>query len=741
MLNQLSVRIAHVTFTPFSTIMTALFFTVAVAQANPIAQPKMLEPEPAKDIYHGMTINDPFRQVENMTDPKIERWMKDQSQYTRKVLDSISGRDQLLDEMKKLESNKSAFYGSLTITDNGYYFFTKRQPKEEVSRLYYRKHFKDEDRLLFDPTTFAPDSEQKYVFSEVSPSSDGASVAFQISPDGSEDGVLLVMDVASQKLYPEQVDKISFASVSWTKDNKGFVYHRMPDKPKFDKDSAFDSSTYFHQLNSNYDQDKVVLSRKNNPNLGIKPEEFPVVQIENQAAKLLGFSYSVQRELISFIAEASELTQAKINWKPLLTPEDEVRKLVVTDDAIYAFSAKNAPNFQILKMPIDNPDIKKASVVVAEPKVGSLTSFAVNKDGIYYATMKNGVSAGMHFLAHNGKQAKEIKLPFPAGRLSLESHNPQSSDIWIEINGWLNDYQRFRYDIKNQGFIAENLTEPATFSEFENFVVNEIEVPSHDGVMVPVSLIHQKGIELNGSHATLLWGYGSYGYSMRPFFSTDYLSWVKQGGIIAVSHVRGGGELGAAWHKAGQKVNKPNTWKDLIATAEFLIKNKYASSQKIAIMGGSAGGILVGRAMTERPDLFAAVIPLVGAMNPIRMEETPNGPVNTPEFGTVKDKQEFLGLVEMDSYHHIKDGEQYPATLVTAGMNDLRVIAWQPAKFAARLMHANASDNPILLWVDFDTGHGIGNERSKTMANRADWMSFAFWQTGHPNFKLTLDNN
>lgn len=740
MLSQLFKQIIARSFKSLFAVIVSLFLTAVVCQANPIVKPELLKPEPAKDIYHGITIVDPFRQVEKMTDPTIERWMKEQSNYTRQVLDSISGREALLVEMKKLELHKSAFYGTLEITDNGYYFFTKRKPQEEVSRLYYRKHFNDEDRLLFDPRKFASLSKKKYVISAVSPSSDGASVAFQISPDGSEDGLLLIMDVASKTLYPEQIDKISYASVSWTKDNKGFVYHRMLDKPKFDKDAHFDSSMHFHQLDSSYKKDQEIFSRKNNPDLGIKPEEYPVVQIENHANKLLGFSYSVQRELITFIADAKELNQANINWQPLVTPEDQVRQLAVTDNAIYAYSAKNAPNFQILRMPLDNPNIKKAKVVVAEPKLGSISSFAVNKDGIYFATMENGVSASFHFRPHNGKQTKEILLPFSAGRLSIESHNPQSSDIWIEINGWLNDYQRYRYDIKRNQLISENLTEPVIFSEFKDFVVKEIEVASHDGVMVPVSLIHQKGIKLNRNHSTLLWGYGSYGYSMRPFFSTDYLSWVKQGGIIAVSHVRGGGELGAAWHKAGQKANKPNTWKDLIATAEYLIENKYTQSENIAIMGASAGGILVGRAMTERPDLFAAVIPLVGAMNTIRMEESPNGPVNTPEFGTVKDKQEFLGLVEMDSYHHIKNGEQYPATLVTAGMNDSRVIAWEPAKFAAKLMYANASDNPTLLWVDYDTGHGIGNERSKTMTNRADWMSFAFWQTGHPKFKLKRPN-
>jgi prolyl oligopeptidase len=207
------------------------------------------------------------------------------------------------------------------------------------------------------------------------------------------------------------------------------------------------------------------------------------------------------------------------------------------------------------------------------------------------------------------------------------------------------------------------------------------------------------------------------------------------GGIYAVAHVRGGGALGDTWRLAGYKTTKPNTWKDLIAVTEYLHTQSYSSPEKTAIMGGSAGGILIGRAMTDRPDLFKAALPLVGAMNNVRMELSPNGPTNTPEFGTVKDSVEFFALLEMDSYQHIKDGVQYPATLITAGMNDPRVIAWQPGKFAARLQAANASDNPILFLVDYKAGHGIGNTKTKNWEDMADYLSFAFWQTGHPGYQ------
>jgi prolyl oligopeptidase len=222
---------------------------------------------------------------------------------------------------------------------------------------------------------------------------------------------------------------------------------------------------------------------------------------------------------------------------------------------------------------------------------------------------------------------------------------------------------------------------------------------------------------------------------MNPFFYPNYLEWTRQGGVLAIAHVRGGGELGDEWYKAGYKKTKPNTWKDLIACTEYLHNNNFSRPDKTMIQAGSAGGILVGRAMTDRPDLFGVVIPQVGCMNTLRGEFSPNGPGNIPEFGTVEIEEEFLALKEMDSYHHVKDGVKYPATLITAGMNDPRVIAWQPGKFAARLQASNGSDKPVLFRVDYESGHGQGDSKSKQFEKNADSFSFALWQMGHPDYQ------
>lgn len=271
----------------------------------------------------------------------------------------------------------------------------------------------------------------------------------------------------------------------------------------------------------------------------------------------------------------------------------------------------------------------------------------------------------------------------------------------------------------------------------KNLVVEEIEVKSHDGAMVPLSIIYDKTkVKRDGASIGYMFGYGSYGKSLTPTFRIEFLPFLTNGAVVAVAHVRGGGEKGNDWHLGGRKTTKPNTWKDFNACAEFLIQNKYVSDKKLAISGGSAGGILVGRAVTERPDLYRVAIPMVGIINALRMEFEPNGPANISEFGTVKDETEFKALLEMDAYHHIKKGEKYPAILVTTGFNDPRVASYNPAKFAAKMQNDNGSEHPIFLDVNYEAGHFGGSTQDEYLKEEARNMAFVFWQCGHPDFQI-----
>ena len=713
-----------------------LFILVNCTGKDTITKPSPAEVKPVTDVYYGVKITDPYRYMENLQDTAVQQWLKAQSDYSRNILNRIPGRKGLIDKMVEFDSRLSTQVSSLFITDNDRYFYLKTTPADETGKLFYRDGFEGNEVLLFDPETYGTDTTQKYVISEFSPSIDGSKTAIEVAPNGSESSIMLIMEVDTKELYPEQIDRCWLSGASWLPDNRSFLFNRLQSSDVHDINRELNSKTYLHQLGTDPSNDKEILSASKYPELGIKPEEIPVVLYEKNCQYLVGILATVDNRLNAFYSPVSELGKNKISWKRLFTPEDEVYNYYATDQDIYVYTPHRAPNFEILKISLAKPDMLNAEIIVPEDPERKLTDFGLTSEGLFYTLTENGVKATLHFLPNGSAKSQEVGLPLSAGTIEISTKGMNFNDIWIDLTGWTNDLQRYRYLTTANEFRKENLSTIPEYPEYDDLVVEELMIPSHDGIPVPLSLIYKKGTEKTGNNPVFMYGYGAYGIPIDPFFNPRLLLWTYERGILAIPHVRGGGELGDAWYKGGYKTTKPNTWKDLIACAEYLVREQYTSSQKIAINSGSAGGILIGRAMTERPDLFAVTIPQVGCMNTVRLEKSPNGPVNVSEFGTVKDSVECMSLIEMDSYLHIEDGVQYPATLITAGMNDPRVVAWQPAKFTARLEAANASDKPVLFWVDYEAGHGIGNTKTKSYETMADVLSFALWQTGNPDFKL-----
>jgi len=716
----------------------SVFLIGKVLAKDILQKPPLAKVESVEDDYFGVKIVDPYRYMEDLEDVYVKQWFKAQADYTRAKLNSIPKRQFLIDKMYEFDKRRKARYSSPHVTENDRFFFLKTKPEEETGKLYYRDGDDEEspEYLLYDSRTFGPDTTQEYVISGFSPSYDGSRVAFEVAPNGSESSVLLTIDVEKKELFPEQIDRCWFASPSWLPDGNAYLYNRLQSSDVHDMDREKNSKVYLHVVGTDPATDKEIFSRAKYPELGIREEDFPLVFYDKDCQYIFGFVSTVDRRLNVFYAPADELYKEKIAWKRLFKVEDGVYDFWVTEEELFIYTPKNAPNFKILKTSLKNPDIENALLVVPEPAQEIIADFRLTRDGLYYTTAKNGVEGKLFYLPYGSRKAKEIELPFAAGRVSLLTKGFKYDDFWVTINGWTKDYHFYRYLSNSKEFKLKHSSCLPEYPEYSDLIVEEIMVPSHDGVKVPLSLVYKKGMKKDGKNRVLIFGYGAYGHSMNPFFSSSFLLWTHEGGILVIPHVRGGGELGEKWHKDGFKTTKPNTWKDLIACAEYLIKEKYSSNKRIAITGGSAGGILIGRAMTERPDLFAAAIPTVGCLNTLRAEESPNGPVNVPEFGTVKDSVECMALIEMDSYLHLEKGVKYPAALITAGMNDPRVIAWQPAKFAARLQAYNASDNPILFWADYESGHGIGDTKSKAFEGLADELSFALWQTGHPGYRI-----
>jgi len=700
------------------------------------AKPALAEARPVIDAYFGKTVTDPYRYMENLKDTTVQNWIKAQTDYSRNILDGIPGRKELIDKMVEFDKRKSSRVTQVEITENDRYFYLKTTPEDETGKLFYRDGFEGTESLLFDPLTFSTDTTQKFVISSFSPNDDGSNIALEVAANGSESSVLLLMDVQNKTIYPERIDRCWFASPSWLPDGKSFLFNRLNSDDVHDINREKDSKIYLHQVNSDPASDREIFSRAKYPELDIKSEEIPIVWYDKDCQTIFGLAASVDSRMKLYFAPASELIKEKINWKKLFSPEDQVYNIATTDKDIYVYTPKGAPNFTILKISLRNPDLSKAEVVVPENPEGPITSFTLTSEALYYNVSVNGVQAKLFRVPNGTKQIEELTSPFPAGSADWSSKGFRFPDVWVGLTGWTNDGKRYRFVAPENSFKPENLSSVAEYPEYADLVVEEVMVPSHDGVKVPLSLIYKKGLKRDGNNPVLMFGYGAYGSSMTPFFSPNYLLPAYEGGIFAVPHVRGGGELGDQWYKSGFKTTKPNTWKDLIACAEYLVNEKYTSPLKIAINSASAGGILIGRAITERPDLFAAAIPEVGCLNAVRMEESPNGPINAPEFGTVKDSVECMALLEMDAYLHLRKGEKYPATLVTAGMNDPRVIAWQPAKFAAQLQATNSSEKPILFLADYEAGHGIGDTKTKAFQSLADIYGFALWQTGHPKFQV-----
>ncbi|MEM6686555.1 MAG: prolyl oligopeptidase family serine peptidase [Bacteroidota bacterium] len=686
------------------------------------------------EIYHGKEIADPFRPLENMKDSTIHKWYSDEAAYAQQILQNISGRNSF--QTQTTASNIAV--SELIFTNDDHYYYLKKTANEVTAKLYCKYQLQGEERLIFDPENYQSNSKDTYYINYFNPSWNNRHIVISLSKNDQEISELIILDTQTKEKHPQVIQNAwpaALGGVRWLADDSGFFYEYIPEINQESEEYLKNVETVLYTLGSNQKQRKVYFSKKNNPELQMSSGDFPEVFLQNPTDMYLFSAVSGASAYYEYYyTEYDQLYEKKIRWKPLFTQEDKVPFFYVKDDAIYFVTARDASNFKICKTSLKNPNVQHPEVLVAEDPKATITDVTMTKEGLFFVKTKNGVASKLYKLQDG--TAVEIPIPKPAGAIYLLSKGPAYDDLWIEISGWTTNEVRYKYNSTSNTFIEEQLYPQKNSNAFDDIVVEEIEVPSHDGELIPLSLIYQKDTQKSGNNHVLMRGYGTYGISLSPEVDPLMMQWISKGGIYAVAHVRGGGEKGDTWHKAGYKKTKPNTWKDFIACTEYIIDQKYTKPEKIAIWSSSAGGILIGRAITERPDLYAAAIVRVGKLNTLRSENTPNGLNGIKEYGTVKDPNEFEYLLEMDAYHHIKKGEKYPALLLTAGMNDTRVPVWQPGKFAAKMMQANAANVPVIFNVDFKSGHGFDASAEKRRQEMQDILSFAFWQTGHNDFTL-----
>ena len=710
-------------------LLCAVTATVATAQTKPPVAPV----KDVTDTYFGVAVADPYRYMEDIKNPDVGAWMKAQADYTRRVLDQIPQRSVLLAEVQKYGDAAAARTRGTQVNGDHIYYY-KRLASDNIPKLYVRKGIGGKERLLADPEAMKGPESQHYAIDWFSPSPDNKYIAYGLSLGGSEQSVLHVKDVATGKETGDLIDRANFGPPGWTSDNR-LLYNRLqklaPDAPPAEK--YVNSRVYLHPLGSDPEKDVAILGPGVAPGVTIDPASIPSAGTIPGSRHAVGVvANGVEREQTIYVATIESLAAGKPDWKKVVDPSDDVTDLTLIGDDLYLLSHKGASRFKVLKLDLKEPDLAKASMVVP-PSESVVTGLAAAKDALYVRRMNGSTSDLLRVPYTAGAKPVAVKLPFDADIAALAT-DVRVPGVIYEAGAWTRYGGFYSYDPRTSKVTDTGLQPQGPYDNLDELVATEVKVPSHDGTLVPLSIVHRKGLKLDGANPTILYGYGAYGISQTPSYGPTFLPWFRRGGILAVAHVRGGGEYGQDWYKGGYKRTKPNTWKDAIACAEWLIANKYTATPRLAILGGSAGGILVGRSITERPDLFGAAIDAVPVSDSLRMELSANGVPNIPEFGSVKTEEGFKALYAMSSYHHVKDGTAYPATLVTTGINDPRVDAWEAGKMAARLQAASTSGKPVLLRIDYDAGHGIGSTKKQAYEERADEFAFLFWQFGVKGF-------
>jgi len=681
------------------------------------------------ETFFGVTVDDPYRWLENPSDPEAAAWMRAHSDHAHAVLGSIRGRDRLRARLDELESGATARVVDVERRPGDLYFFQRRGADEDQFKLYVQRGLQGEPRRLFDPEVLAADTGVPHAINYHSASPDGRLVAVGVSAAGSEDAAMRILDVASGEQLGPIIDRALFGAISWSPDGEEIFFHRVqslgPEQPVTDK-FRFSEAVV---MRPGDDEDSIRTLVRAGRDLGIPDTEFPFVVVQPDGNVLLHVIDGVSPHVTVWHSTLTSLRAGEPEWQRLVSAEDQVTALVVHEGEVLLRSFRDAPRFRLLAGPLDDFQFATARELVAETDQ-VLTGFALAADALYF-TRRDGNAQRLYRMPPGGGEPVEIELPV-LGSVSLEV-NRQLPGALLSLQSWTRARQI--YALAPDGSVSNTGLQPSgPFDAPEDFVATEVMVTSHDGVQVPMSILHRRGIDLDGSHPTILYAYASYGFTEEPFFSLGTLAWLEAGGIFAVANPRGSGVFGQDWHEAGRQATKPNSWKDFNAAAEYLIEQGWTSAARLAAWGGSAGGLLVGRAMTDRPELFAAVVPAVGALEMVRMETTPNGVPNIPEFGTRANEPGFRALLEMSTYHQVRDGVAYPAVLLTHGVNDPRVEVWHTSKTAARLMAATASERPVLMRLDYASGHGVGNTRSQVFDERADVYAFLLWQMGVPGW-------
>src|SRR5256714_2731659 len=699
----------------FSLVIAGAVWIVALLNlsgAEPLPQtPK----KPVTDEYQGVKVEDNYRWLEQDDDPAVKAWSDAQSRQTREYLDKLPDRAAIEKQLTDWYAKTSPTYSGI-VSRPGILFARKFQPpkQQQILVTLASADALNSEKVVLDPNKLDPSG--KTAIDWFVPSRDGKYVAMSIAQGGSEDGTLHIYETATGKALKDSIAHVQYptagGSAAWNADGTGVYYTRFPRKgERPDTDLNFYQQVYFHKIGTPDSEDTYSIGK-----------DFPrIAEIALEAAR-------DGKYVLATVANgdggdfAHYLLAPDGTWKQITQFSDEIKIAHLgRDNALYLVSRAGAPRGKILRLPLDVPELKNAAEIVAAGDA-VIERIVPTSDALFVGDLLGGPSQIRRFDL-NGKNETIIPLPQISAvqeMLALEDGSLLFRDIsYTETAAWFNCTSQKAESVKT----ALRSTSPVSFADIE---VRREFATSKDGTKIPLNILFRKGMKRDGQNPTLLYGYGGYGISMSPNFEFTRRLWFDHGGVYVVANIRGGGELGEDWHKAGNLTKKQNVFDDFVAAAEYLIKEKYTRPEKLAIQGGSNGGLLMGATITQHPDLMRAVVSQVGIYDMLRVELAPNGAFNVTEFGTVKDPEQCKALYAYSPYHHVVDGTKYPSILMMTGANDGRVAPYHSRKMTARLEEATKSDNPILLRTSSSAGHGQGTALSERIKQVADIYSFLF---------------
>ena len=730
----------------------------ALAAASCPAAPDPAEKRPVTDEYHGVKVQDDYQWLEKADDPAVKKWVASENQFSRAYLDALPDRAAIAARLTDLYAKVSPNYTDLFSRPAGL-FALKFQPPKQQPILVRMKSANEPDsvKVVIDPNELEPKG--KVAIDWYVPSPSGNLVAVSLSEGGSEDGTLYFYKTDTGEKLPDAIPRVQYptggGSAAWVGEG-GVYYTRYPhagERPI--ADANFYQQVYFHRLGADPKDDTYSIGK-----------EFPrIAEIALESSPKENFILATVAngdggEFAHYVLDPVELARQRsvkekgtpsahlgnmpvyelelrgeTEWKLLTRFADGVKSAHFGyDGSLYLLSVKDAPHGKVLRMPYDwqghAPNLAESKVAVPEDPEATIEGFTLTGDGLYVTDLVGGPSRVRRFNPDGTKGEVLTLPPVSAVGQAVALEGKDEAGVLLRQVSYTTPFAWLRYDpVKGDTLQKTALvgTSPVDFSDIE--AVREF-ATSKDGTKIPLNILRRKGTKLDGTNPTLLYGYGGYSISLSPNFVFSRRLWFDRGGVYVVANLRGGGEYGEAWHAAGNLTHKQNVFDDFAASAEYLIKAGYTNPGKLAVEGGSNGGLLMGAFLTQHPDLARAVVSHVGIYDMLRVELDPNGAFNVTEFGTVKDPDQFKALYAYSPYHHVVDGTKYPAILFMTGDNDGRVNPANSRKMTARLQAANASDHPILLRTTASAGHGMGTALTERIAQEADAEAFLFDQLG-----------